>query len=79
MKVLFLCNKSPWPALEGGSIAMFNLIKGLLNAGHQVKVLAVNSEKFHVDTAAIPADFKQQTAIELVHLDLNIKIADAFF
>jgi glycosyltransferase involved in cell wall biosynthesis len=78
MKVLFLCNKSPWPTLEGGSIAMYNLIKGLLAAGHQVKVLAVNSEKFHVNPSTIPADFKQQTGIELVDIDLKIKPIDAF-
>ncbi len=73
MKILFLCNKSPYPAREGGPIAMKSLIDGLLAAGHQVKVLAVNSEKYQVNSDEIPDEFLKQTAIELVDLDLKIK------
>lgn len=73
MKILFLCNKSPYPAREGGPIAMKSLIDGLLAAGHQVKVLAVNSEKYQVNSDEIPDEFRKQTAIELVDLDLKIK------
>lgn len=72
MRILFLCNKSPYPAREGGPIAMKSLIDGLLAAGHQVKVLAVNSEKYQVNPGEIPEEFRQQTAIELVDLDLKI-------
>ncbi|MDA3942532.1 MAG: glycosyltransferase family 4 protein [Bacteroidetes bacterium] len=73
MKVLFLCNKSPYPAREGGPIAMKSLIDGLLKAGHKVKVLAVNSEKYQVSEADIPEEFATQTAIELVDVDLRIR------
>ncbi len=78
MRVLFLCNKSPYPAREGGPIAMNSLIEGLLDAGHLVKILAVNSDKYHVDPSEIPADYKQKTGIELVHLDLRVKPVEAF-
>ncbi|MCC7317007.1 MAG: hypothetical protein IT219_00615, partial [Bacteroidales bacterium] len=54
MKVLFLCNKSPFPAREGGPIAMNSLIEGMIKAGHQVKVLAVNSYKYNVSLDEIP-------------------------
>jgi hypothetical protein len=30
MKILFICNKSPWPAKEGGPIAMNNIIEGMI-------------------------------------------------
>jgi hypothetical protein len=30
MKILVLCNKSPWPLHEGGPIAMYAVISGLL-------------------------------------------------
>ncbi|MBZ0244300.1 MAG: glycosyltransferase family 4 protein [Bacteroidales bacterium] len=73
MRILFLCNKSPYPAREGGPIAMKSLIDGLLAAGHQVKVLAVNSEKYQVNPDEIPEEFLQQTDIELVDLDLRIR------
>ena len=49
LKVLFICNKSPWPPSEGGPIAMNNLIMGLMDAGHHVKVLAVNSNKYTIN------------------------------
>ncbi len=72
MKILFVCNKSPWPAKEGGPIAMNALISGLLDAGHSVKILAVNSDKYSVDIDNIPAPYKQKTVIEFVNLQLKI-------
>jgi glycosyltransferase involved in cell wall biosynthesis len=79
MKFLFLCNKSPWPAHEGGPIAMNSLIQGLLNEGHQVKILAVNSDKYNVRESDIPIEFLNKTGIELIHLNLNINPLHAFF
>ena len=48
MKVFFICNKSPYPRYEGGPIAMNRLIEGMLEKGHEVKVLAINSRKYQV-------------------------------
>ena len=79
LKILFICNKSPWPAKEGGPIAMSNLIDGLITAGNKIKVLAVNSDKYYVNIADIPAAYRIKTDIEFVHLDLNIKAIPAFF
>lgn len=78
LKVLFICNKSPWPPSEGGPIAMNNLIMGLVDAGHQVKVLAVNSSKYSIKPKDIPADYKKVTGIELAYVDLAIKPIPAF-
>ncbi len=78
MRVLFLCNKSPYPAREGGPMAMNSLIEGLINEGHQVKVLAVNSKKYNVSESDIPPEYRQQTGIELIDVDLDVKITDAF-
>jgi polysaccharide biosynthesis protein PslH len=78
MRVLFLCSKSPYPALEGGPIAMNSLIEGLLEAGHQVKILAVNSDKYNINPDDIPEEYRKKTGIELIHLDLSIKAYDAF-
>ena len=78
MKILLLCNKSPYPAFEGGPMAMNSIVTGLLNAGHQVKILAVNSKKFNVTEADIPDDYKKKTGIELIDVDLRIKPLNAF-
>ncbi|MEI6681462.1 MAG: glycosyltransferase family 4 protein [Bacteroidota bacterium] len=79
MKILFLCNKSPWPPREGAPMAMNMLIEGLLEAGHEVKVLAVNSFKYNISIDDIPAGYRERTGIELLDVDLRIKPADAFF
>jgi len=78
MKVLLLCNKSPYPAKEGGPIAMSMIIEGLIRAGHSVKVLAVNSNKYYVELSSIPEAYRNKTGIELVDVDLSVRPLAAF-
>jgi glycosyltransferase involved in cell wall biosynthesis len=78
MRILFLCNKSPWPPKEGGPMAMNMFIEGLSEAGHQVKVLAVNSYKYNIVLSDIPPAYQVKTGIELIDLDLRVKPVDAF-
>lgn len=73
MKILLLCNKPPFPASEGGPMAMNSIITGLLEAGHQVKILAVNSEKYNVKESDIPEEYKKKTDIGLIDIDLTIR------
>jgi polysaccharide biosynthesis protein PslH len=77
MKILLLCNKSPWPLHEGGPIAMYAIISGLLKAGHQVKVLAANTNKYFIDPGSLPQEFSQATSIEFAYIDLSIHPLDA--
>ena len=77
MKILLLCNKPPYPATEGGPMAMNSIITGLLEAGHQLKVMAINSPKYGVREADIPEDYRQQTSLELIDVDLDVKPLDA--
>jgi len=79
MKILMLCNKSPWPKREGGPIAMYAMISGLIQAGHTIKVLAANTNKFTVDPDTIPADFREKTQIEFVDMDLSLKASGALY
>ena len=78
MRILLLCNKSPYPAMEGGPIAMNMIIEGLISAGHSVKVLAINSNKYNVDFSSIPEEYRKKTGIELVYVDLSIQPLAAF-
>jgi glycosyltransferase involved in cell wall biosynthesis len=59
-------------------MAMNSIITGLLDAGHHVKILAVNSEKFNVKESDIPEDYKKKTGIELIDVDLSVKPMNAF-
>jgi len=78
MKVLFLCNKSPFPPKEGGPMAMNANIEGLTAAGHQVKVLALNTNKYFIKYNEIPQEYIDKTHIELIYQDLSINPFDAF-
>lgn len=79
MKILILCNKSPYPPKEGGPIAMNMIIEGLLSAGHKVRVLAMNTNKYSVNPLDIPDEYKEKTRIELVYVDLSFRPLKAFF
>lgn len=78
LNILFICNKSPWPPREGGPIAMNQLIEGLADAGHFIKVLAINTNKYAVKPDEIPEYYKQKTNIELLYINLAIKPIPAF-
>jgi polysaccharide biosynthesis protein PslH len=78
MKILFLCNKSPYPPKEGGPIAMNMIVEGLIHAGHQVKVLAINSNKYYINPDDIPETYRKQTGLELVDVDLSVRPLKAF-
>ena len=73
-----LCNKSPFPPSEGGPMAMNSIVTGLIEAGHNVKVMAFNSNKYHVDIDSIPQDYREKTRIEFIDIDLSIKPSEAF-
>ena len=77
--ILFICNKSPWPPKEGGPIAMNNLIEGLSDAGCNIKVLAVNTNKYSVKREEIPESYRRKTGIEFQYIDLSVKPLPAFF
>ncbi len=57
---------------------MNSIITGLLEAGHQIKILAVNSEKYNVKESDIPEDYRRKTGIELIDVDLSIRPLKAF-
>ena len=77
MNILLLCNKSPFPPSEGGPMAMNSVVMGLLEAGHNVKVMAFNSNKYHVDIESIPEEYRKKTRIEFIDIDLSVKPAEA--
>lgn len=57
---------------------MNSLIEGLIADGHKVKVLAANTNKYHINPEDIPADYRKKTGIELAYIDLSIKLIPAF-
>ncbi len=79
MNILQICNKSPYPPNEGGSIAMYNLGQGLIEAGHGLTVLAMDTFKNPVNLKNIPKKYYDQTSFETAPVDLRVKLLPALF
>ncbi len=78
MRILQLCNKPPWPPIDGGSKAMHNLTRGLLRAGHSVKVLCISTAKQPLDAQVVPPELMKSTRMEGVFVDTSLNLVDAF-
>jgi polysaccharide biosynthesis protein PslH len=78
MKILQLCNKPPKPAIDGGCIAMNNITQGLLNEGHSVKILTIETSKHPAQFDKLSPEYLAATRIESVFIDTSINLIDAF-
>lgn len=78
MKILQLCNKPPYPPVDGGTIAMNSITQGLLDEGHEVRVLSVESDKHPVLHDRMPGEYLNATDFSSVYIDLGIHPLDAF-
>ena len=77
MRILQLTNKPPWPAKDGGSIAMWNLTKGLAGLGHQVTVLSMNTRKHHTPPESIPLQVKEIAEFRFVSVPATVSPVSA--
>lgn len=57
---------------------MHNLTKGLLDAGHEVKVLCISTPKQPLDLKQVPKEHAERTRMEGVFVDTSVNIVDAF-
>ncbi|MBO2007459.1 glycosyltransferase family 4 protein [Hymenobacter negativus] len=62
MHILQLCPRVPFPPHDGGAIAMYDVAAGLVQAGHRVTLLAINTPKH------------RQPADALAHLGPNMRL-----
>ncbi|GAB2869694.1 glycosyltransferase family 4 protein [Hymenobacter ruber] len=71
MHILQLCPRVPYPLTTGGAIAMYDVAAGLVQAGHRVTMLAINTPKHHQ-----PADALDHLGpnFRLVTVDVNTDI-----
>ena len=79
MNILQLCIRVPYPPLDGGSIAMYNMQKALHENNAKLKVLSFNTVKQPVDLEKLDQAYLDMTRIEGVYLDNRIKPFAALF
>ncbi len=72
MRILQLCNRVPYPLMDGGAIAMFAMTKSLADAGCEVVTLAINTKKHWVDESSLPSWFTEKTKLYTVAGETNV-------
>ncbi|MCQ2296050.1 MAG: glycosyltransferase family 4 protein [Bacteroidales bacterium] len=77
MKILQLCNKPPYPPVDGGTLAMNSITQGLLAADCEVRVLSICSDKHPVRKDRMTQEYCEATRFEAVYVDLGIHPLDA--
>lgn len=77
MRILQLCSKVPYPAKDGGSLAMLNLAEMMHEHGFQVKILSIETPKHPSPSNGYPSIFKQKFSPESVFIDTHAKIIPA--
>jgi glycosyltransferase involved in cell wall biosynthesis len=78
LKILLLCNKVPYPANDGSTIAMASMISGLLASGAEVHALCFNTEKHFRREEEIESYRPEGLKISPIYLDNRIKPLGAF-
>lgn len=78
MKILQLCNKPPFPSVDGGCIAIKNISLGFLNNKVDLSIISVATEKHPFVESEFPDGFIERTKYESVFVDTRINIVDAF-
>ncbi len=78
MKVLQLCHRVPFPANDGGNIAMISLADSLISQGVFLKMLSLNTRKHHVRMNSLSEKTKSKYNIESVNIDTSVTPLAAF-
>lgn len=76
MHILQLCPRVPYPPHDGGAIAMYGVAAGLVEAGHRVTLVAINTPK-HRQPADALAHLGPNLRLVLVDVNTDISAAKA--
>ncbi|OGU38253.1 MAG: hypothetical protein A2X61_02965 [Ignavibacteria bacterium GWB2_35_12] len=78
MKILQLCSRVPYPHKDGYSIAVNAISKGLDKAGHEVRIMSLNTLQHHVNYDDLPQDYINEFKPILVDIDTFVRPVPAF-
>jgi glycosyltransferase involved in cell wall biosynthesis len=71
VRILQLCNKAPFPANDGSSIAIYNMAQGLLANEVELHLLTINTKKHYKPTEQIPKEFIEKSNYQAVFKNTN--------
>jgi glycosyltransferase involved in cell wall biosynthesis len=72
MKILLLCNKSPWPPKDGGASATLNIIKRLSACNISIKVLTFNTSKHFTNIESFPLELLKTADYQFINISTKI-------
>ncbi len=78
MRILQLCNKAPFPANDGSSIAIYNMARGLYDNNAELHLLTINTKKHFKEDSSVPQEFKTKTHYRSVYKDTSPGALGAF-
>ena len=78
MKILQICHRVPYPAVDGGNIAMMNMAISLQRTGNEVHQFCLNTSRHFIEPSILPAELKEKLHQTTSYLDTRVKVVDAF-
>ncbi len=75
MRILILTHKPPYTYIDGGVLAIRNLMEAIADIGHQVDVLSFETKKHPF---LPPEEFPSNISVQSVFKDTDIKVHEAF-
>ncbi len=78
MKIVQLLPRFPWPLKDGGAICFYNFAQAYIDAGHELTMVVLNTNKHHINYADIPLGLKEKAHIHLIDINTDIIKKDAF-
>ena len=74
MKILQICHRIPYPAIDGGNIAMMNIAHALIEAGNEVHQFALNTKKHFVNALMLPEELRNTLHFNSVAIDTKVSV-----
>jgi polysaccharide biosynthesis protein PslH len=78
LKILMLTHRVPYPLNDGGAMGVHYFLEGFINAGAQVGLLSLNTQKHFVDTSTLNGVFQKLLFLKTVAINTNINAISAF-
>ena len=77
MRILQIMNRVPWPLKDGGSLGYYNYTKGYADAGVDLTICTLNTNKHYFSISDLPPHVKQLGKWYASNINTDIKAIDA--
>ncbi|TWJ02311.1 glycosyltransferase involved in cell wall biosynthesis [Mucilaginibacter frigoritolerans] len=74
LKILFLTHRVPFPQNGGYPIVVCNTIRGLVNLGHEVSLVALNAKKYHHENNDDDNDLLSKINYRAYDININVSV-----